>query len=174
MIKRILMFAILAISITACKPRKEKMLVNTWQAIDLDNPQMDMMITEQRRFIDTFGSSGNAETNVKLYGTTNIDSYRQALTVQLAEFKKMQDESIKNTWFNFRKDGVAIMNFSGQLDSTNWYFEEDTVLILDEMKLKGTGNKIRMGVLKLDEKEMKLKFSEEGLVSTVTFKPKEK
>lgn len=171
--KKLTLFAILAITFAGCKPKKEKLIINTWQAVELENPQMDQMITEQRHFIDTFGKNSD-EINLKLYGVTNIDSYRQALTVQLAEFKKMQDESVKNTWFNFRKDGIAIMNFSGQLDSTNWYFEEDTVLLLDEMKLKGTGNKIRMGVLKLNEKEMKLRFSEEGLVSTVTFKPKEK
>lgn len=171
--KTIVIFAALSLMIASCKPKQERLIVNTWQAVNLENPQMDQMIKEQRQFIDTFGNNSD-EVNQMLYGVTNIDSYKQELTIQLAEFKKMQDESVKNTWFNFKKDGVAIMNFSGQLDSTNWYFEGDSVLILDEMKLKGAGNKIRMEIVSLNDKEMKLRFSEDGLTSIVTFRPKEK
>jgi hypothetical protein len=156
--------------ISSCKEKKEDMLAKKWQAVKLSNPQMDQMIKEQEVFLDTFGK-GSPEQNEALYGIKNIDSARESLKMQLNDFKAMQDHAVKNTWFNFRKDGVAIMNFSGQLDSTKWYVEGESKLILDEKQLKGTGNKIEMEIVELKQTMLTLRFTEEGMTSIVTFAP---
>jgi hypothetical protein len=169
--KKLLYLLPLILVATACKEKKEDMMAKKWQAVKLSNPQMDQMIKDQEVFLDTFGRTGDATTNLATYGISNVDSMRESLQMQLNDFKAMQDHSVKNTWFNFRKDGVAIMNFSGQLDSTNWYFDDENKLILDEMKLKGAGNKIIMEVVELKETMLTLKFTEDGMTSVVTFAP---
>ena len=66
------------------------------------------------------------------------------------------------------------MNFSGQVDSTKWYFDDEGALILDEMKMKGAGSKLKMDVIQLEDNILKLRFTEDGLTSTVTFEPQKK
>lgn len=166
------LFAALLISVSlySCKKGKEEKIVHRWQASELQSPQLDQMIKDQRTFIDTFGK-GDAATNERLYGVSNIDSLKAAMETELNDFKAMQTHAVQNTWFDIRKDGVAIMNFSGQVDSANWYFNEEGALVLDEMKLKGTGSKIVMEVVTLEDALLKLRFTEDGMTSTVTFHP---
>jgi len=173
--KKLLLLAMpFTVLVFSCKNSREDMLAKKWQAVQLDNPEMDQMIKDQETFLDTFGKNTTEAENIANYGIKNTDSMRESLQVQLNDFKAMQEHAVKNTWFEFRKDGVALMNFSGQLDSTSWYFDEEGALILDEMKLKGAGNKIVMQVVDLKNDALKLKFTEEGMTSTVTFKPDKK
>lgn len=147
------------------------MLTGKWQAVHIHNPQMDSLVAAQAIFIDTFGKNNDDEANIALYGSANTDSLRESLIAQLNDFKAMQEHSLKTTSFEFKKNGVATMNFSGQLDSSNWYFEDKNELILDEMKLKGTGEKIRMIVKELTDTSLKLQFNEDVTSSTITFHP---
>ena len=155
----------------SCKQAKEKLIQRKWQAITLESPQMDAVLKENELFIDTFGTHTDDSTNMIIYGTTNIDSVRQSLRAQFNDYKAMQAHAVKNTWFHFRKDGMVTMNFSGQPDSTLWYFDNEGVLVLDEMRLKGTGNRIKMNVKTLTEDTLKLTFNEDSVASTVTFIP---
>lgn len=171
--KAILYLTLPAILLTAigCGKSKKNMIAKKWQAAELNSPQMDQVIAEQELFIDTFGKNTDPSLHDSLYGTNNIDSLRQSLQMQVKDYKAMQEHSLKNTWFDFRKDGTVLMNFSGQTDSTKWYFDDKDELVLDEMKLKGTGDKIRLVVEQLEENVLKLQFNEGGVSSTITFHP---
>lgn len=162
------------ILLASCKADKEELIAREWHAVKLDNPQMDSTIRDQEAFVDSFGKNTDAVANKELYGIENVDSMRTILKQQLQEFKLIQQNAVKNTWFHFRKDGIALMNFSGQNDSANWYFDDEGALMLDEMKLKGFGNKLKMEILGLTEDSLKLRFTEDGLTSTVTFSPEKK
>jgi hypothetical protein len=63
------------------------------------------------------------------------------------------------------------MHSTDGLDSSNWYFDEDGALILDEQKLKGTGNKIKFDVLTLNDTMLKINYTEKYLNSTAIFRP---
>jgi hypothetical protein len=172
--KRVLLIIPVLFLFASCKEKKEDKIAKKWQAFHLESLQMDQMVAERQAFLDTFGKNTTPEQNQSLYKTKNIDSLRESLTTELNDFKAMQEHSVKNTRFHFRKDGIALMSFSGQDDSTKWYFDDDSTLILDEMQLKGTGSKIRMIVVALEDTLMKLRFTEEGMTSTVSFHPTEK
>lgn len=171
--KEITLFILLPVFIicaTSCNDKKDK-LAKKWQAVSIDNPEMDKVIKEQEIFIDTFGKNTDAKANQELYGVTNVDSFRESLKTQIADYKAMQEHSLKTTWFHFRKDGVVVMNFSGQVDSTKWYFDDKNELMLDEMQMKGVGEKIRMVVQQLTDTSLKLQFNEDDISSTITFHP---
>jgi uncharacterized protein with NAD-binding domain and iron-sulfur cluster len=169
--KYIVAALLLSISLYSCKKGKEDKIARKWQAQELNSPQMDKMLAEQQAFIDTFGKNTDAATNMARYNTADIDSLRHAMQAEVDDFKAMQQHAVTNTWFDIRKNGLAIMNFSGQIDSANWYFDEEGALILDQMKLKGTGSKIVMEIVSLEDTLMKLRFTENGVTSAVSFKP---
>ena len=86
----------------------------------------------------------------------------------------MQEHSIENTWFDFYKNGVVKMNFSGQLDSAKWQLDKEGKLVLDEQILKGSGTSIEMEIIELADTILKLKFNDNNGTSTVTFRPDKK
>lgn len=168
--KNFVLPALLLIVLVGCK-QKEKMLAKKWQAVSIYSPQMDSMIATQEKIIDTFGKNTDAATNIQLYGTANVDSFRASMKAELQDYKAMQEHSLKTTWFDFRKDKVAFMNFSGMLDSCKWSVENENELILDEMTLKGSGDRLTMIIEELTDKSLKLKFNDGGYGSTITFTP---
>lgn len=173
--KKTITILLLATCFFSCKRKKEDIIINKWQAVALQNPAMDTIIMQQQSFIDTVGKSTDAAGNVEMYGTNNMDSFRKELQTQLDSFKIMQDAAIQSTEFNFMKGGKAIVNLGGgNIDSCKWYFDDDGALILDEMKLKGAGDKIKMEVIQISDTMLKLGLNEQGSKSTVTFKPAKK
>lgn len=172
--KKTLYILAFVVLLASCKADRKDLIEGEWHAVKLDNPQMDSTIRDQEAFVDSFGKGTDAAANKELYGVENVDSMRVILKQQLAEYKEMQQHAVKNTWFHFRKDGLALMNFSGQNDSANWYFDDEGALMLDEMKLKGYGNKLKMEIVTLSEDSLRLRFTEDGLTSTVSFRPGKK
>lgn len=153
----------------ACRDSKETMLIGTWHAQDLRNPAMEEMMAQQLQFLDTFGRHTSPEENLEIYGSRNVDSIRESLTETIEELRAMQDSAVKNTWFQFRTDGVVLMNFGSQRDSVHWYINKDDQLVLDEMGLKGTGSEIVMDIVHISKEAMTLRYTENGLTSTVEF-----
>lgn len=147
------------------------MLVRNWHAVLLDNPQMEDMLAQQRTFIDTVGRTTDAAANLQLYGTANIDSLKQALVLQLDSFVAIQKYALDNTWFNFKKNGTAVLTFNGAVDSTSWHFDEEGALILDELRSQSSADKLKMIVVQLNDTVLKLRFSENNVNSVVTFHP---
>jgi len=164
-------FVILGL-LSACGTQDKKaMLTGKWQAVSLENAQLDSLMTEQTHFLDTFGKSTTDEQNLAMYGFTNIDSARNVLKNEMTEYMAMQDHAVKNTWFDFRKDGMVIMNFSGQMDSTKWHINDEGKLVLDEPAREDEMGKISMDILSLTDTMLKLQMTEQGMSSTVIFKP---
>lgn len=170
--KTLLSGCLIVLMMTACGTQDKKtMLTGKWQAIGLENPQLDSLMAEQNRFLDTFGSNTTPEENLIIYGFTNLDSIREVSKKEMAEYLAMQDHAVKNTWFEFRKDGVAIMNFSGQIDSTQWQIDDEGKLVLDELAGGDETEKISMDILSLSDTTLKLQMTERGMSSIVIFKP---
>ena len=169
--KSIIAIVCFSIILFSCKRDKKDLLVRNWNAVKLDNPQMEDMVRQQQRFIDTFGGSTDKASNISLYGTNNLDSLKYVLQSQLDTFKILQQQALKNTWFNFKKNGTAILTFNGATDSTKWYFDDDGALMLDELQSQGSGDKLKMLVVELNDTALKLRFTENNINSIVTFHP---
>lgn len=152
----------------SCKAKKEELLPGKWKATAIENPEMERIVREQQEFIDTVGRQSGPEVAVA-YGFSNVEELKKALVADLEQFKAAKQEELNKTWFEFRKDGVAMIDFGSGTDSANWYFDEDGALILDEMKLKGSGSKLVMQVDTLTSERLQLGYDEDGVRSTVKF-----
>jgi len=166
-----ILFLVLIIAIIACNRTKKDMLIRNWHAVKLDNPQLNDMIQQQQLFIDTVGTSTNAEVNRTLYNTTRIDSLKSALQSQLDSFVVLQKMALANTWFNFKKSGIAVLTFNGATDSTSWHFDDDGTLILDELQQTGGVDKLKMLVVQLNDTVLRLRFMQNNINSVVSFHP---
>lgn len=155
----------------SCKRSSEDMLTRKWQEVSIDNPTMQGAIDEQQHFIDTMGAHTSPDENEHLYGIRDLDSLKTELINQVNAYHVEQQRIIDNTWFLFRKDGIVLLNSDEGVDSASWYLDEDKNLILDEMKLKGTGSTISMQILELTDTSLKLSFTQDNATSTVRFKP---
>jgi hypothetical protein len=161
-------------SIVSCKGSDERTLVGEWQEVAVINPQLDEAVNKQQLFADTVGSKTTAAQNKALYGTDNIEEMRKSLKTNLDSFRKAQHSAINATRFVFRADGLLYTHSLDGVDSSNWYLDDDGALILDEGKLKGTGNRIRMEIAELSDTLLKLQYNEQFLTSTAVFKPVKK
>jgi len=160
--------------LAACQHSKRDMLIGSWQAVSIDNPQMDALMTQGQIFIDTVGKHTDAATNASLYGVTNIDSMRHVLQLQLDSVKKMRRVSLASTMFTFRKNGMAMFTFGTFKDSTKWYFDDGGSLMLDDLKEKDAAGKIKLQIATLTDTLLKLQLTEDGVTSSVSFHPESK
>lgn len=169
-------FAAASVLIASCSQTKDKkqLITGKWQAISLENPKLNELMKEQTNFLDTFGRNNTDAQNMEIYGFSNIDSARQILKQEMVDYMAMQEHAVKNTWFEFKKDGKVVMNFSGQIDTTTWHINEQGVLLLDETGDNGGEEKIKMEIVSLTDTMMKLQMSEQGMSSMVIFKPADK
>jgi hypothetical protein len=169
--KHIFIFICCALLAGSCKKdAPADKIIGEWQEERVINPQLDEMIAKQSLFIDTVGSYTDSAANVALYGTNNIDTMKAELSANLDSFRKEQQHVVDETWFDFRKSGLVYMHSTDGLDSSNWYFDEDGALILDEQKLKGAGGKIKFDVLALNDTILKINYTEKYLNSTAIFR----
>lgn len=169
---RIVLIIALATFIASCSTRDNKnLIVGKWQAVSLENPELDKVMADQKNFLDTFGTSTNDEENLIIYGFSNVDSARDAVKQEMDEYLAMQDHAVKNTSFEFRKDGWVVRNFTGQVDSTKWNINDEGVLVLEEENDADTPHSVSMDILSLTDTMLKLRLTEQGMSSTVIFKP---
>jgi hypothetical protein len=155
----------------SCKEKKEHKLTGKWQEVAVINPELDEAMHDQQIFADTVGGSTTAEQNKALYGTDNVDTMRAALKKNLDSFRLEQYKVIDATRFDFRDNGILYINSIQGIDSANWYLDDEGALILDEAKLKGNGNKIRMEVVELSDTLLKLGVMNKFANTTAVFKP---
>ena len=160
--------AIITMSCTQKKTARDR-LVGRWHAIKLENPDMDSFFLQSKVFIDTVGKNNDAATNEKLYGVTNMDSMRQVMRRQYDSVKTTQYGAVNNTTYWFRKDSMAVITFAGSTDSSKWFFSDKGALVLEELIHYGPGERINMEVVSLTDATLKLRFSEDGDTSVVTF-----
>ena len=163
---------VLMLAFSACAPNDKKtMITGKWQAVSLENPQLITLMTEQTSFLDTFGKNTTTEQNMEIYGFTNIDSARDVLKKEMVDYMDMQEHAVKNTWFDFREDGIVVMNFSGQVDSTKWHINDKGMLVLEETATEGKPETINMEIISLTDSMLKLQMNDKGMSSTVIFEP---
>ena len=155
----------------SCTGKKRHRLVGAWQEVKIINPDLDAAMESQKLFGDTVGHSTTPEQNLALYGTSNIDSFRKAVNANLDSFRKAQSTAVNATKFDFLENGIIYIHSDEGVDSSNWYIDDDGALILDEAKLKGVGNRIRMEIVELSDTLLKLQYTEKFLSSTAVFKP---
>ena len=163
------------LALSSCSTQNKKnMITGKWQAISLDNPHLAQLMADQKNFLDTFGKNNTPEQNIEIYGFSNIDSAREANMLEMEDYMASQDSAVKNTWFDFREDGIVLMNFSGEMDSTKWHIDKQGALILDESTMGSTTGEIKMEILSLSDTMLKLQLNDQGMSSTVIFKPSDK
>lgn len=162
------LFSILLL-IASCKHKPKYAIEKTWHAIALESKEMDSVLVQGQQFIDTVGTNTNADQNLLLYGSKNIDSVKKVLQVQLDSIKIMKNAALESTIFRFGPDSVAYLSFSGRTDSMKWYKDTDSTILLTPLGLTGTLDEIKMTIIQLNEKQLKLKFMENGASSIVTF-----
>jgi hypothetical protein len=152
------------------KSTKDK-LIGKWRGVLQENPEMEMMHKQGLAFLDTVGKNTTPEQNKELYGTDDITAFKEREMRAMDSFIKSQDAYTKATVIEFRKDGIAVFNFNGDVDSANWYMDDEGALIFDEMKLKGSGEKLTMQIDHISDTALKLKFNEQDFMGAVTFHP---
>jgi len=157
--------------LSSCKPSKEQMILKKWQAVSVESPGMEKMIEESRSFYDTIGKSTSRAQNLAIYGVSNMDSFRTILMAQLDSLVNQQNQTVQNTWLEFMRDSTVAAAFGSAPDTIKWYFDDEGNLMLDEMEQKGTGSRIKMEVLKLEDSVLQLRFVESNFTSVATFKP---
>jgi hypothetical protein len=174
MTKRATLFILILLLFASCKPKREDLIARKWQGTAISNPQMEEVISSQQAFIDTVGSHTGAAEDLREYGVSNMDSFKQLLQMNLDSFRAMQQRLVASKQFDFQRNGIVYIHTEDRLDSANWAFEEDGILLLDEQKLKGTGGQLRIEVVTLNDTLLKLKFRENNATSTAVFKPLKK
>lgn len=168
--KAFLSALLLAAAFSACKPDPKTQIIGLWQEVGIKNPQIDEAMEQQRQFLDTVGLHSDSATNARMYGFASIDTFKKSIRTNLDSFKRAQGKAIRETWFDFHKDGLVYLHSQEGLDSARWYFEEDGALMLDEQDLKGGGAKIRMTVEALNDTALRLNHKEQYLNSTADFR----
>jgi hypothetical protein len=158
----------------ACKGRKRDMLIGTWHAVKLENPDMDSFFKNSQAYIDTVGKGHDSATNMELYGVANMDSMRKFLQQQFDSTKAMQMDAVAHTVFKFRKDSIVELSFNGGMDSSRWYLDKDGALILNDLNAQSAEDKARMEIVELTADVLKLRFRENNASSVVTFHPEGK
>ncbi len=159
-----------SLAFVACKQNKKDMLLGSWRGVKLENPGMDSFFRQSQNYIDTLGKNGNPVTNMELYGSTNVDSLRKGLQIEFDSSKKIQMKAVLNTIFNFRKDSIVAISFNGLPDTSKWYIDVAGALQMEEMTGQGKNTKTQMDIVELTSSELKLRFQEDSMYSTVTFK----
>ncbi|MBC7552648.1 MAG: hypothetical protein H7257_01580 [Taibaiella sp.] len=164
----IVLFALTFITLASCKGRKGE-IIGSWRGTKFENADMDSFFLKSQQYIDTIGKNGDAKVNWELYGVTNMDSLRKDLQMQQDSAKNLQYKSILNTVFTFNKDGILLISFNKNMDTSKWAIEDDKTLTLEEMTGRDKGTKTSVGIISITESEMKLKFMQDSAFSTVTF-----
>lgn len=164
-----------ALTLFSFKADKKKMIIGKWRAAKMENSAMDSFFAMSEMYIDTIGKNNDAETNLQLYGTTNVDSLRMLMKSQLDSTFAQQKLALESTVFSFRKDGIAILSFGDNIDSCKWTMSEAGKITLQDLNnANKEDNNIIMNVLSLSEAMLKLELKEESTRSVITFYPERK
>lgn len=148
-----------------------QLIVGKWNAVQMANPELDSFFINGQNYIDTVGKKNDPATNIRLYGTANMDSMRIMLQKQFDSAKNMQNSGVTTTSFYFGDDGVAILSFHGTIDSSAWGIDSLGYLVFDDLNEASKGEKVRMEIIEVSDTVLKLKFRENNVYSIVTFHP---
>ena len=146
-------------------------LIGKWDAVKLANAELDSFFINSQNYIDTVGKKNDAATNLMLYGVANMDSMRIVLQKQLDSAKVIQYAGVTTTSFVFLDNGLAVLSFHGNIDTSTWNIDNEGNLALDDMNEGSKGEKVKMEILQLTDTSLVLKFREKDAYSIVSFHP---
>jgi hypothetical protein len=169
---RLSLFMACSLFVAGCgekEPGNEK-LIKKWQAVSVEDSQLDETIKDQELFMDTVGRDMSPAELSAAFGFTSRDSMVADLSRQINQFKQLQDQAIRETWMQFFPDKLAVMHSMRATDTATWSMASDT-LILDKSQWRGLGAPSRMRVVSLEDSLLKLQMLSQGNNVTITFKP---
>lgn len=154
---------------TACQSSSDDLLVGQWQAVQLRNDGLQDLIRQERALLDTIGRQTPPSEWEARFGTRNLDSLKEEGRAALDGLEAQQSAALRDTRFEFREDGIALVNFGEGPDSARYKLNEENRLVLDELALKGAGANLVMDVERLTADSLRLRFTDNGTTSTVSF-----
>jgi hypothetical protein len=165
-----ILILMLPLFVFACKSDRKQLLPGTWKVEKWVNGGVDSFFLKAQMYIDTMGKGHDDATNIAIYGTANMDSMRTVLQHQYEQAKALQEEAMKNAVFTFRKDGTADVTLAGKKNTGKWVMDNENGLILEEGGFGEQNVMSKYNIVALSDKELTLRFYEEGDSSTVTFR----
>lgn len=156
----------------ACKnPKANNDLLGEWQATELQNPQVDVILEQQKQMLDTMTRLPEAPSYGMQESVANLDSFKANAYRELDAMRQYYKESATETKFTFRKDSVAVLAFPQGADSARFVLEGDSVLVLNERALKGVGEeRLTMHIEKLTADSLVLSVPDANNQSVMRFR----
>lgn len=170
-----LLLLLVLVCLYSCSNNKSRLIMGKWHSVRVENRDKDNFFRSSKQFIDTMGLNNTDETNLFIYGVTNIDSLRRELRVQFDSAYAAQISIDTHSIFEFRADSTVLFSFPGKTEKGTWYIDKEGKLILDETNELGQTEHLRIDIALLNEQHLQLTFIrqlEEGLADTsvVTFR----
>lgn len=148
-----------------CGGNKHKNLEAKWKSAFLQNTKMDADISAMRAYIDTVGNQ-----DVALRKQLNVDSLKNMLRAELENAMTEQRISLENTTMEFLPNGMVYTTSVSGVDSAMYEVEEN-MIVIDESKLKGYGETLKLEILKLTKDTLQVKMVDYGDTSMVVMVP---
>jgi hypothetical protein len=165
--------ALLVFTLFSCKDDNMKYLPGKWRAVLYQNRDVDSLFAYGQLYIDTMGKGNDDQTNIRIYGTANMDSMRKIMQQGHDEAITAQKEQVNNMVFSFLKDGKAIISFGGRVDTNKWTVDNENNVIVETMDPGSPKEILKWKVRGLSKNELKLRFMQETDSTIVTFKREE-
>ena len=165
---------LLTVVFFACKSNDQNKIIGKWHAYKLENKMIDSDFIFTQKVIDTLGMGHDDATNMSLYNTSNMDSLRKALQIQHDEAFEVQKNAVKNTIFTLNTNGIAIMSFNGEVDSSKWKLTNNTRLLFSDLKGPEGADSTAMDILVLNDTLLKVRMTKETDTSVIFFRRESK
>lgn len=169
--KNIKYLVLVGVVLFSCNGNNSTNIAGTWHAYKLENAAIDSEFSWAKTMIDTLGMGHDDQTNIALYQTANIDSLRSALQQQRQEAMELQKNAVKNTVFHLQANGVALLSFNGEMDSSKWKFNSgNKQLVFTDMHDATKGDSILMDIVALNDTLLKIRMTKESDTSIISFR----
>ncbi len=170
--KAILALPFLTLFACQTSPSNNNLLLGEWQAIELQNPQIDALLEQQRMILDTMTQlPAEAAASGMPPEISTVDSFKAHAYRELDALRDYYRQSATETKFTFRKDSVAILDFPQGADSARYTMEGDSLLVLNERALKSVGDeRLVMYIDRLSADSLTLSVPEANTRSVMRFR----
>ncbi len=156
----------------SCKQEtKGSKIMGEWQAVSLENAQMETVLAQQKNVIDTMTQFPDNPGYGIPEDIKTLDSFKARAYRELEGMRLSMTQEILGTHFTFRKDSVAVLQYPQGADSARFSVEGDTALVLNERALKTVGEeRLVMRVAKLSADSLVLALPGNGQSGKLHFK----
>ena len=146
------------------------MLIGKWNATAIQNPYVDSGLMMEKQMLDTLGKATTPEQNLALYGTKNIDSLRQDQYAKLDTMISRQQFVTNNTWFQFNKDGSAILHYGDMAPiNTAWQMNDTGKLLLDVIERSSFANNLDINIISITDSSLKIQQVKNEVSNYISF-----